>query len=97
MHGGPGPISVNDEYMAKHRLTMDDLKKQFMEDGYQKIRNLHVDIELPSHPPLGNILDRVPIDRMDYRPFVDAEAWGRFLDARIPKIVNFDPNWRKGK
>lgn len=95
MHGGPGPISVNEEYMAKHNLTMDDLRKQFMEEGYEKLRPLHVDIELPSHPPLGNMLDRVPEDRMDYRPFVDPEAWLRFLDARIPKIYKFDPNWKK--
>ena len=95
MHGGPGPISVNEEYMAKHNLTIDDLRKQFMEEGYEKVRALHVDIELPSHPPLGDMLSRVPEDRMDYRPFVDSGAWSRFLDARIPKIYKFDPNWKK--
>jgi metallo-beta-lactamase class B len=95
MHGGPGPISVNEAYMAKHCLTMDDLRKQFMEEGYEKLRELHVDIELPSHPPLSGILDQVPADRMDYRPMVDPGAWARFLDARIPKISKFDPNWRK--
>jgi metallo-beta-lactamase class B len=95
MHGGPGPISVNEEYMAKHHLTMDDLRKQFMEDGYEKLRNLRVDIELPSHPPLSDILGRIPEDRMDYRPLVDPDAWVRFLDARIPRICKADPNWRK--
>jgi metallo-beta-lactamase class B len=81
--------------MAKHNLTMDDLRRQFMEDGYEKLRSLHVDIELPSHPPLGTILDQIPEDRMDYRPFIDPDAWVRFLDARIPKISKADPNWRK--
>jgi len=95
MHGGPGPISVNEEYMAKHNLTMDDLRKQFLEDGYEKLKPLHVDIELPSHPPMGDMLERVPEDRMDYSPFIDPEAWLKFLDARIPKIAKYDPNWRK--
>ena len=95
MHGGPGPVSVNEEYMAKHSLTMDDLRKQFMEEGYEKLKPLHVDIELPSHPPIGDMLDRIPEDRMDYRPWIDPEAWVRFLDARIPRIYKFDPNWRK--
>ena len=95
MHGGPGPVSVNEAYMAKHNLTMEDLRKQFLEDGYEKLKPLHVDIELPSHPPLGDMLDRVPQDRMDYRPFVDSGAWLRFLDARIPMIAKFDPNWQK--
>ena len=95
MHGGPGPISFNEEYMAKHGLTMDDMKKQFMEEGYEKVRSLHVDVELPSHMPLGDMLSRVPADRMDYIPYVDPEAWSRFLDARIPRIYKYDPNWRK--
>lgn len=95
MHGGPGPISVNEEYMAKHNLTMDDLRAQFMQDGYEKLRPLHVDIELPSHPPLGNMLEKVPEDRMEYSPHVDPEAWLRFLDARIPRIYKYDPNWRR--
>jgi len=95
MHGGPGPISVNEEYMAKHNLTMDDLRKQFMEDGYEKLKPLHVDIELPSHPPLGDILDRVPADPMDYRHYVDPGAWLKFLDSRIPMIAKYDPNWRR--
>ncbi len=95
MHGGPGPISVNEAYMTDHNLTMDDLRRQFMENGYEKLKLLHVDIELPSHPPLGNMLDRVPEDRTDYRPFIDPDAWLRFLDARIPKIAKFDPNWNK--
>ena len=95
MHGGPGPISVNEAYMTKHSLTMEDLQKQFMELGYEQLRGLHVDIELSSHPPLTRMMERVPADRNDYRPWIDPEAWGKFLDKRIPAISKADPNWRR--
>jgi len=80
MHGGVGPLTmtnaVYDRLGAPHSL-----RKRFMEDC-DRLKELHVDIAIPSHPAHGDLFARRGTDPMDYHTFVDPALWTEFLNSR---------------
>lgn len=80
MHGGVGVNTMNDAYFAETGLPS-SLRDRFIEDC-KKLKTLHMDICTPSHPAHSNMLQLVPMDRKDYRPFIDSQKWQDFLDER---------------
>ena len=84
MHGGVGVNTINTAYLEKVNLPI-SLQETFL-NGCEEMKAIHVDVCTPSHPSHSDMLERVPEDRMDYRPFVDANKWPAFLDERAEAL-----------
>lgn len=84
MHGGVGINTMNTAYLEKVNLPI-SLQKTFL-DGCEEMKKIHVDVCTPSHPSHSDMLERVPEDHMDYRPFVDADKWPAFLEERAEAL-----------
>lgn len=80
MHGGVGVNTMNTEYLNRVHLPL-SLQEDFLQ-GCEEMKRIHVDICTPSHPSHSNMLELVPQDRKDYRPFVDETKWESFLTER---------------
>ena len=80
LHGGVGPNTMTDEYFEKFGLDK-GLRQRFIEDC-DKLKAVHVDISIPSHPAHGDLMSRISDDPMDYSLLVDPTEWARFLDIR---------------
>lgn len=80
MHGGVGPNTMTDEYFEKFSEDK-GLRKRFIEDC-NRLKGIHVDISIPSHPAHGDLLKRIGQNHMDYTPLVDSGEWARFLEIR---------------
>jgi len=80
MHGGVGPNTMGDEYFEKYGMDK-NLRQRFIDDC-EKLKSIHVDIALPSHPAHGDLLNRKSNDPMDYTPLVNPEEWSKFLEIR---------------
>lgn len=87
MHGGVGPITMTDQWYAD--LGVPNLRPRFIEDC-ERLKALHVDIAIPSHPAHGDLFQRKSSDPMDYRPLVDDREWAKFLEERKQFIIEFD-------
>ena len=80
MHGGVGVNTMSDEYFE--RFGMDKgLRSRFIEDCI-RLKELHVDICVPSHPAHGGLFQRIGEDPTDYTPLLDTKEWPHFLDER---------------
>ncbi len=80
LHGGVGPNTMTDEYFEKFGLDK-GLRQRFIEDC-DKLKAVHVDIAIPSHPAHGDLMSRISDAPMDYSPLVDPTEWARFLNIR---------------
>ncbi|MBR6207939.1 MAG: MBL fold metallo-hydrolase [Oscillospiraceae bacterium] len=80
MHGGVGPNTMTDEYFEKFGLDK-GLRRQFIE-GCEALKDVPVDITIPSHPAHGDLMKRISDDPMDYTPLIDPKEWARFLEIR---------------
>ena len=80
LHGGVGPNTMTDAYFEKFGVDK-GLRQRFIDDC-DKLKAIHVDITIPSHPAHGDLFSRIGEDPMDYTPLVDAAEWPRFLDIR---------------
>ena len=57
MHGGVGANTMNNDYYSTSQYLTPDLRQRFLNDA-EKLKKIHVDIALPSHPNQIEILDR---------------------------------------
>ena len=80
MHGGVGPLTMTNATYDQLGAPR-SLRRTFIEDC-DKLKALHVDIAIPSHPAHGGLFARLGEDKMDYHSFVDTTLWGSFLDSR---------------
>ena len=80
LHGGVGPNTMTDEYFEKFGLDK-GLRQRFIKDC-DKLKAVHVDIAIPSHPAHGDLMSRISDAPMDYSPLVDPTEWARFLNIR---------------
>lgn len=80
MHGGVGPNTMTDEYYEKFGEDK-SLRRRFIE-GCDRLKAIHVDICVPSHPAHGDLFKRISQDPMDYRTLIDPSEWPRFCDIR---------------
>ena len=84
MHGGVGANTMNPAYFAESGLP-EELAYRFVRDC-EEMKELPVDICVPSHPPHMDFLNLVGSDRNDYSPFADRTAWRRFLEERAEVV-----------
>lgn len=80
MHGGVGINTMNTAYLNQVHLPL-SLQETFLK-GCEDMKAVHVDVCTPSHPSHSDMLERIPADRNDYRPFVDPQKWPDFLEER---------------
>ena len=85
MHGGVGANTMNNKYYATSHYLTPDLRERFLNDA-EKVRNIHVDIALPSHPNQIEIVDRAGQYTDESQPFLDDTIWAQFVDERVRQV-----------
>ncbi len=85
MHGGVGANTMNDNYYATSKYLTPDLRKRFLEDA-DKIKRIHVDIALPSHPNQIEIVDRAGKYTDENQIYLDSTVWADFIDERVRQV-----------
>lgn len=85
MHGGVGANTMNDEYYSSSRYLTPALRERFFEDA-EKLKRLHVDIALPSHPNQIEIVDRAGQYTHESQPYLDDTVWAEFIDERVRQV-----------
>jgi metallo-beta-lactamase class B len=86
MHGGVGTLTFSPKYIEKYGLD-ETLGERFLKDC-EEMKQMHVDITMPSHPAHFDLFERKPEDPLDYRPFVNESDWEAFLESRIEFTKN---------
>ncbi len=82
LHGGIGLNTLNKQWFAENPEWPKSLLNDFIA-SLERLRNMHVDIALPSHPNQIDILDKVDQITSDFNPFIDGEAWTNLIDKRL--------------
>lgn len=80
MHGGVGINTMTDEAFKKSGLSP-SLRDRFIHDC-EIMKQIPVDVCLPSHPTHAPLLELVEQKKSDFNPFIDAERWSAFLEQR---------------
>jgi len=78
INGGPGLNTLTDEYLDRYGLPR-SRRYQYM-DSLEKMRKRTVDIQLGAHPGQNDTLGKHAAMTDAINPFIDGEAWPRFLD-----------------
>ncbi len=85
MHGGVGANTMNDEYYAQSKYLTPYLRRKFFDDA-EKLKAIHVDIALPSHPNQILITDRAGTYTDESQPYLDDTVWVDFIDERVRQV-----------
>ncbi len=85
MHGGVGANTMNDQYYAESKYLTPDLRERFLADA-DKMKKIHVDIALPSHPNQITITDRAGTYTDENQPYLDPAVWADFIDERVRQV-----------
>ena len=85
MHGGVGANTMNDDYYSTSQYLTPDLRQRLLNDA-EKLKKIHVDIALPSHPNQIEILDRAGTYTHESKPYVDDTVWADFIDERVRQV-----------
>ena len=85
MHGGVGANTMNDNYYSTSKYLKPDLRERFLADS-EKLKNIHVDISLPSHPNQIEIVDRAGEYTDEKQPYLDDSVWSDFITERVRQV-----------
>ncbi|MDO5417872.1 MAG: MBL fold metallo-hydrolase [Lachnospiraceae bacterium] len=85
MHGGVGANTMNDDYYASSRYLTPALRERFLSDA-EKLKAIHVDIALPSHPNQIEILDKAGQYTHENQPYLDDSVWADFIEERVRQV-----------
>ena len=85
MHGGVGANTMNDEYYKTSKMLTPAHRERFLNDA-EKIKKIHVDIALPSHPNQIEILDKAGTYTHEKQPYLDDTVWADFIDERVRQV-----------
>ena len=85
MHGGVGANTMNDEYYKTSKMLTPAHREIFLNDA-EKIKKIHVDIALPSHPNQIEILDKAGTYTHEKQPYLDDTVWADFIDERVRQV-----------
>lgn len=86
MHGGLGFNTLHDAYFEQTGLPR-SLREEYLR-SLEKLRGIHVDIHLGSHPETARMLEKAAGRKADQNPFIDPEEWNRFLDAKRRQFLD---------
>ena len=76
---------MNDEYYADSKYLTPALRERFLDDA-EKLKKIHVDIALPSHPNQIEIMDRAGTYTHETQPYLDSTVWNQFVDERVRQV-----------
>jgi len=84
LHGGVGLNTLTDEFLLEMDLPVSS-RDEYL-SAMMRVRQIPVDITLGSHPGQIGMIEK--LDQIDdqFNPFVDREAWGKFIDGRIAQV-----------
>lgn len=85
MHGGVGANTMNDQYYATSKYLTPELRQRFLDDA-EKLKAIHVDIALPSHPNQITITDIAGSYTDEKQPYLDDTIWAQFIDERVRQV-----------
>lgn len=85
MHGGVGANTMNDKYYASSKYLTPDLRDRFIADS-EPLKQIHVDIALPSHPNQIEIVDRAGQYTDESQPYLDDTIWADFIEERVRQV-----------
>lgn len=85
MHGGVGANTMNDKYYSASKYLTPALRERFFADA-EKLKQIHVDIALPSHPNQIEIMDRAGQYTHESQPYLDGTVWAEFIDERVRQV-----------
>lgn len=71
--------------IKKSAFLTPDLRDRFIADA-EKMKAIHVDIALPSHPNQIEILDRAGTYTHLTQPYLDNSVWPDFIDERVRQV-----------
>ena len=96
MHGGVGANTMNDDYYRSSRALTPKLRLRFFSDA-EKLKQIHVDIALPSHPNQIEIMDRAGTYTHEAQPYLDDTVWPQFIDERVRQVRALMPKTQKNQ
>ena len=76
---------MNDYYFSTSKYFTPDLRDRFISDA-DKLKKIHVDIALPSHPNQIEIVDRAGTYTDESQPYLDTTVWADFIDERVRQV-----------
>jgi len=85
MHGGVGANTMNDDYYKISKYLTPDLRERFFSDE-EKLKEIHVDIALPSHPNQIEIIDCAGQYTHESQPYLDDTIWAEFIHERVRQV-----------
>lgn len=87
LHGGLGRADyMSLKYLQDNNLPL-DLKQIFIKSCSQ-LAQRHVDIVLPSHMHMCNMLENIAKDRNDFESYIQPDLWAEILTTRMMKVQN---------
>ncbi|TMV89278.1 MBL fold metallo-hydrolase [Thioclava sp. BHET1] len=84
IHGGVGLNTLTDDFLTEHGFSA-STRSDYL-DTMQRLRNLHVDITLGSHPAQVGMMEKVPQITKDFNPFDDPSVWQWLVDQRTGQV-----------
>ena len=79
LHGAPGFNTLTDKYLAKNAIPF-DTRKAYLQ-SLKKLQQREVDIIIGAHPGQSDTFEKQARRGEGVNPFIDGEAWPRFLDG----------------
>lgn len=86
MHGGVGPNTMSDDYYAKSRGMTVQLRRRYITQ-MDELKQMHIDITLPSHPNQLEIMDRAGRYAQEPDIYLDAEIWPQFITRHQDQAI----------
>lgn len=91
MHGGVGVVMMRPDLLEEWSLT-EEIAHRFVRQTAE-LAEWKVDILLPSHINMGNVLPNIPEDRTDYSPWIADYAWRDTMLSRIEIVKGYYPEY----
>lgn len=76
---------MNDRYYSTSRYLTPALRDRFIQ-GAERLKQMRVDIALPSHPNQITITDRMGSYTDETQPYLDKTVWAAFIDERVRQV-----------
>jgi len=85
LHGGLGRTEYMTSYYLRENHLPLDLAERFIQDCIQ-LASRQVDIVLPSHMHMCNMLENIADDPTKYKDYIQPKLWGEILNGRVTKL-----------
>ncbi len=84
LHGGVGLNTLTDDFLREHNFSA-STRSDYL-DSMARLKDLHVDITLGSHPAQVSMLDKVHLISEDHNPFDDPSIWQWLVEQRTRQV-----------